>query len=67
MPKVSKTVNISDDSDEECETETQNKKSSGSDRPMRVRSKQIKYVISDEEDESSSDDWQISNGSDSDF
>ena len=39
-----------------------------SDRLMRIRRKQIKYVISDEEDESHSDDWQqISDGSDSDF
>ena len=33
---------------------------------MRQRSKKIQYVVSDD-DESNSDDWQISNGSDSDF
>ena len=61
MPQ--KTVNISDESDEECETESKRKKAAGSDR--RARTKQVKYAFSDEEDES--DDWQISNESDSDF
>ena len=57
----------SDESEEECGVESKSKESPVSDRLMRIRKKQIKYVISDEEDESHSDDWQISNGSDSDF
>ena len=57
----------SDESEEECGVEGKSKESPVSDRLMRIRKKQIKYVISDEEDESHSDDWQISNGSDSDF
>ena len=46
MPQ--KTVNISDESEEEC---SKSKKSS--DRPMHER-KTVKYAVSDEEDESNS-------------
>ena len=68
LPKKSVAVYISDESEEECEVESKSKESPVSDRLMRIRRKQIKYVISDEEDESHSDDWQqISDGSDSDF
>ena len=42
------------------------KKSSGSDRPQCVYKPKKFYIISDKEDDTNSDDWQIS-GSDSDF
>ena len=58
--KVAPTVNISSDESEDEFVETMRKE-----RPMRALNK-VKYVISDEDD-SNSDDWQISNGSDSDF
>ena len=63
----SRATRDSHESDDGCGVESKSKKSSASDRLMHVCSKQVKYVVSDEEDESNSDDLQISNGSDGDF